>query len=383
MTSRRLFPALLHNELEKIWAHRGRVLIIAFILLVFGGSFIAYRSFEANQKNYRSGIASAESQVTQLKQQLSHAQGSQKKALQSQLQLQETILQQTQQNGFETVQVRPQMASLKQSIKTAPAPFKGTSEEQLAMDQYRIQHGITQYQPNSHGGYRLVGQVFAGLTMILVALVALAISADRVSSEFEAGTWGGLLLHAPKRRPVYLAKLSASLIVIWSFMVASAVGFFVLAGILMGFGNPNNPHVVSLQVSTAGQPAPGQIVIPFQHFHMLPQWSYDLLSLGLAMLSIGALVSIFLALSMLTRSTVFSLIVGAVLVLSNVLAHALGSLALIDPAIHLPLMSEWTRFLAIQYNMASLSLQTGLTVLLGWTAVAIAFSLWFSKRLDL
>lgn len=383
MTSRRLFPALFHNELEKIWAHRGRVLIIAFILLVFGGSFIAYRNYEGTQKAYRSEISSAESQVSQIKGQLAHAQGSQKKALQAQLQVPETILQQAHQNSLGTIQVRPQMANLKQSIKTAPAPFKGNSEEQLAMDQYRLQHGITQYQPTSHGGYRLVGQVFSGLTMILMALVALAISADRVSSEFEAGTWGGLLLHAPKRRPVYLAKLSASLIVIWSFMVAAAVGFFVVAGLLMGFGSPDNPHVVSLKVSTVGQPAPGQLVIPVQHFHMLPQWSYDLLSLGLAMLAIGALVSIFLALSMVTRSTVFSLIVGAVLVLSDVLAHAVGSLALIDPAIHLPLMSEWTRSLAMQYNMASLSLQTGLAVLLGWTTVSILFSLWFSKRLDL
>ena len=246
------------------------------------------------------------------------------------------------------------------------------------MDQYRIQHGITQYQPTSHGGYRLVGQIFSGLAMILIALVALAISADRVSSEFEAGTWGGLLLHAPRRRPVYLAKLSASLTVIWSFMAASALGFFVVAGLLMGFGSPNNPHVVSLHVSSVGQ-----VVIPVQHFHILPQWSYDGLSLGLAMLAIGALVSIFLALSMLTRSTVFSLIVGAVLVLSNVLAHALASLALMDPAIHLPLMSEWTRSLAMQYNMTSLSLKTGLAVLLGWTVVAIGFSLWFTKKLDL
>ena len=158
----------------------------------------------------------------------------------------------------------------------------------------------------------------------------------------------------------------------------AAGGHIVVAGLLMGFGSPNNPHVVSLHVSSVGQ-----VVIPVQHFHILPQWSYDGLSLGLAMLAIGALVSIFLALSMLTRSTVFSLIVGAVLVLSNVLAHALGSLALMDPAIHLPLMSEWTRSLAMQYNMTSLSLKTGLAVLLGWTVVAIGFSLWFTKKLDL
>ncbi len=383
MTSRRLFSALFHNELEKIWAHRGKVLIIAFILIVLGGSFIAYRSYEGSVQGYQSEVASTKSQIIQEQHQLSHVHGSQKRALQEQLSATRSTLQQLQQNSFVTTNVSIQITSLKKSLKGTPPAFQGNTREQLALDYYRVQHGMTQYHPSGHGGYRLVGQVFAGFTTLLFALVALGISADRISSEIELGTWGGLLLHAPRRRLVYLAKLAASLVVTWAFMVASALGFFVTAGIFLGFGNPNNPHAVSMKLATINHASGTQVTIPIQSFHLIPQWTYDLASLGLAMLAIGALVSVFIGLSMVTRSTVFSLIVGAVFVLSDVFAHAVGSLAIMDPAVHLPLMGDWTRSLAMQYNTTTLSLRTGLAVVVGWIGFAILFSLGFAKKLDL
>ncbi len=383
MTSHRLFPALLHNELEKIWAHRGKALIIAFIIIVFGGSFIAYKNYHGMQQSYQSSVSFAKTQVIQDQHQLAHLQGSQRRAMQVQLRAARSILKQAERNSFFSTNVAQQIASFQKSLKSTPARFQGVTREQLAMDHYRIHHGITQYHPSARGGYRLVGQVFAGSTMVLLALIALGISADRVSSEMESGTWGGLLLHAPRRRPVYLAKLAASLIATWSFMAAVAVGFFVTAGLLLGFGNPNNPHVVGIKLVVASQSSGTSVLTPVQPFHLIPQWSYDLLALGLAMLSIGALVCIFIALSMVTRSTVFSLIVGAILILSGVLARVAGSVSVIDPAVHLPLMADWTRLLAMQYNVAAWSLKTGLIVILGWAALSIGFSVWYARKLDL
>ncbi len=151
---------------------------------------------------------------------------------------------------------------------------------------------------------------------------------------------------------------------------------------MLGAGSAIMPHVVGLRLAvTPGSVSP-QLRVPVQVFHILPQWSYDLAALGLAMLAMGSLVAIAVALSMLTRSTVFSLIVGAVLVLSMVLAHLAGPSALADPALHLPLIEDWTGTLAMQYDLIGMTLRNGLAVVLAWTLVAMGSSLWMVRRLD-
>ncbi|PSR33836.1 MAG: hypothetical protein C7B46_08295 [Sulfobacillus benefaciens] len=374
-----IFFALYRNELEKLWRRRMRALIIALVVIVVGGSFIAYRNYQSFQVQAETNIAALKSQIAQERSQLAHTHGQIKKALEQQIQETQSALQQMEQNPPNpgTENVRQQLASLTSSLKNMPRSQQGSTLQQIAVAHYQLDHGITTFHPNDHGGYRIVGQVFGGSTMLLFGLLALGITGDRVSSEIETGTLGSLLLHAPWRRSVYLAKFVAALTMTWAFMAASAVGFFLMASALMGTGNPMNPHAVGVHLKMVGD----QVFVPVQTFHLLPQWSYDLTAFGLALLVIGTFVAIFLALSMVTRSTVFSLIVGAVLILSNILGHTLGPLAIANPAMLLPLMQVWTGQEASDYQML-VSLSTAFTVLLIWTAVSLTVGLWSARRLD-
>ena len=375
-----VFFVLYRNELEKLWVRRMRALIIALLVIVVGGTFIAYRNYQASQGQVQNGIAQIKSQIAQERSQLAHMHnGKTKKLLEEELRGNQSALRQMEQNPPNpgTVFVRQQLSSLQSSVKHTPSSQLGTTLQQIAIARYQLAHGITIYHPSDHGGYRIVGQIFGGTTMLLLGLVALGLTGDRMSSEIEGGTVGSLLLHAPWRRFVYLAKLGAALTVTWTFMAVLAVGFFLMATAVMGTGNPMNPHAVGLRLKMAG----GEISVPVQTFHLLPQWSYDLATFGLALLVMGTFVAIFLALSMVTRSTVFSLIVGAVLVISNILGHALGPIAIANPAMFLPLMQVWTGQEAFDYQMV-VPLSAAIIVLLIWTAVALIAGLWTARRLD-
>lgn len=376
-----IFSALYRNELEKLWAHRGRTLVIVFLVMVLGGTFLIYHAQQASASAVQQSVAFQKAQVIQTRRQLRHATGKTKQMLQSQLQQQEQGIQQME-HQTNVVHVPQQVRSLEDGLKTTPAAFKGQALESLATDRYMVAHGLVTFNPQAENGWRIVGQVFSSAALLLFALLAVGISGDRISSEMEGGTWGILLLHAPRRVHIYLAKLLASVTVMWGFMIATAAGFFAAISAVMGVGSAMVPHVVGLHLTVAPGSVPPQLRVPVQVFHILPQWSYDLAALGLAMLALGSLVAIAVALSMLTRSTVFSLIVGAVLVLSMVLAHLAGRIALIDPALHLPLMEDWTGTLAMQYDLVGLTLRNGLLVVLTWALAAVGFSLWLVRHLD-
>lgn len=379
-----LFWALLHNELEKLWAHRGRTLIIALALLVLGGSFLTWHGQQSQQHAIQSYITQMRTQVAQDHKMIAHASSGQKQALESRLQNDQQALKAAESQGINgAVNVRAEIHAYQASLKSTHGSNRGNDMEQLALMQYRIHHGIKTYSPGVENGFHLTGAVFGGLALVLLALVGLILSSDTVSSELEAGTWGVLLLHAPRRRLVYLAKLGASLTTVWSFMVASAIGFFVVGGLLMGFGGAEAPHAVGLRVLAIHQGPSIQVLPAIQTFHILPQWSYDIMALVLAMLAIGGLVALFIAVSMATRSTVISMIVGAVVTVSGLMAgHLAGSLAIVDPAFHLPLMADWTRTTAMQNGIPSASLATGLIVVLAWSAAAVLFSVWYARKLD-
>lgn len=384
-SNRHLLGALLRNEWEKIWAHRGRALIIAWVVIVVGGVWITYHGEHAARQGYRANIASLQSQVTSWRHQEIGASYKARRLLQSQIAGAETTLQQMRSSagGVNEVAVIP---VLKKELKTASPLTRGTIMEQLATAQDMVSHGIDHANPSNANGIDLVGSVFSGMALLLFALLAVGLSSDRISSELEGGTWGVLLLHAPRRAQVYTAKLLAAIAATWAFMVASALGFFGVASLAMGIGPVSAPVVVGLRQTLSTNPNFPGLVIPVQNFHLIAQWSYDIWALVLAMLAVAVLVSLFVGLSVVTRSTVFSLIVSAVIVISGVLtavvARAASWLAIVNPALNVPLAADWTGRLAQQYTIPALNLRTESWVLAAWALVAVGVGVWATRRLD-
>lgn len=383
------FRAVFHNEIEKIWVKRGKALIIALILLVAGISLFSahtarqnYQQEQENAQNNQQAATQMRQQIDQTQRALKSAPQGKKKALQQQLAQQQQALQQMQESNGGTVNERLQVRNLENSLSTIPTQ-RGLTLEQLALARYRVSHGLTSYNPGADSGMRLLGLVFGGDTLGLFALMAVVIASDTVSSELHSGTWGILLLHAPRRRQVYLAKWAAALLILWGFMLAAAVGIFALSSVLMGVGSPLGPHVVGMVTTLIPQSTGPSLVVPAQQvFHIIPQWSYDLLALVLAMLTLGGFVTLLVGLSVVTRSTVGTLIIGVLVLVSGLFAALLGPASLLDPAVSFPLISDWTGTLAMQDNVRALTLGTGLAVTLIWAAAALAVGLWRVARTD-
>ncbi|NMP20892.1 ABC transporter permease subunit [Sulfobacillus harzensis] len=376
-----LFAALYRNEVEKLLAHRGRMLLVAFLVIVVGGSLLMLHGQASQRHMMAVNLRSAERQVRADRQQLKMATGRAKSAVEQQLTSDEKTLQEMKQQVQPTNEV-VQLKQLKAGLKSIPVADRGSTLEQIATTQYMVGHGLTRYNPRTETAFRLDGQVLGGITLLVFALLAVGIGGDRVSQELEGGTWGVLLLHAPARRKIYLAKLSASLSILWGFIVSSALGFFVLGSLFFGIGSPMVPHVVGLHLGFQPGTVPPQLTVLGSKFHILPQWQYDLAALGLAMLALGVLTSIAVGLSMAFGSTIFAFIVGAVLVISGLFAEHAGAWAVIDPTTHLVLMEDWTGALAFQTGIPWLSLGTGLAVVGAWALASVAFGILWSRRLD-
>lgn len=378
------FSALLRNELEKLWAHRARALVIAFVVVVVGGSLLTYRGFEASQRNLKLEISSLRQQEAKMRRQASQLSGKSKQALEQNLQAIQNSIANMESQGTATNN-RHELSQLKQQLRQEPPSQQGQTLEQMALIRSMLDHGIHSQDPGRTTGFAVVGSVFGSAAMMFFGLIAAGLASDRISSELEGGTWGPLLLHAPRRVQIYWAKLTASVIMVWGFMAASALGFFAMMSALLGFGNPAMPEIIGLHLHSPLHPGMPPY-IPVQTFHVLPQWSYDVAALALAMVSAAALAAIFLLLSMLTRSTVFSLVVSALLVISGVVAgivaRAAGWLVVIDPAVHLPLVSDWTGRLAMQYGLRALTLGHGLLVVVVWGAAALVAGVLQARRLD-
>lgn len=376
------FGAIFRNELAKNWARRGRALIIALIILIAGAglfSWHTYHQFENSQQNTQQAVAQARKQLAQMQHQLTIAPASKRAALREAVMQQATMVQQMQEDNGGVLNERSQVKSLSSTLATLPTSQRGQTEEQLALARYRADHGQAFYNPAADSGWRLVGLIFSGQAVVLFALLAVLIASDAVSAELQSGTWGILLLHAPRRIQLYLGKWAAALATVWMFMVVAAVGIFIFGSALMGIGNPMAPHVLGPRLLTVSLPQDGpvpSVILAAQTFHLVPQWSYDLLALGLAVLTVGGLVTLLIALSVVTRSTVWSLILGVLVVISSLAIAALGKISALDPAVFFPLMSSWTGIMALQDNNAFLNIQTGLLVTAFWAAAALIAGMW-------
>lgn len=383
------FRAVFRNEIEKIWIKRGKALIIALIILIAGVSLVSAHTYHQNYQQETENAQNDQQAATQMRQQMAQTQRAlksvpqgKKRALQQQLTQQQQALQQIQESNGGTVNERLQVRNLQNSLSAIPTQ-RGPLLEQLALARYRVAHGLLSYNPAADSGMRLVGLVFGGDTLVLFALMAVVIASDTVSSELHSGTWGILLLHAPRRRQVYLAKWAAALLFLWGFMLAAAVGIFAFSSVLMGVGSTLGPHVVGMVTTLLPQTAGPSLVVPApQVFHIIPQWSYDLLALALAMLSLGGFVTLLVGLSVVTRSTVGALIIGVLVLISGFFAALVGPASLLDPAVSFPLISDWTGTLAMQDNARALTLGTGLAVTLIWAAASLAVGLWRVARTD-
>lgn len=130
---------------------------------------------------------------------------------------------------------------------------------------------------------------------LFLPLLVMVVAADLVSSEASAGTIKLLLVRPVKRWKVLLSKYIALLLSVSFIMLTTAVLSYAISGLVFGYGGFHLPLLTGF-VSQGED-------LNTDNVHMIPQWKYILMELGLAAFVSTVVGTLTLMLSVLFRST--------------------------------------------------------------------------------
>jgi ABC-2 type transport system permease protein len=179
----------------------------------------------------------------------------------------------------------------------------------LQQQQYYLNHDIN---PSAPGAPTFMRMFIENAIDLFLPLLVMVVAADLVSSEASGGTIKLLLTRPVKRWVVLLSKYIALLLSISFILLMVALLSYVISGAVFGYEGWRLPLLT-------GFVAQGE-ELNTANVHMLPQWKYVLIELGLAWFVCVVVGTLTFMLSVLMRSTaavmgimLAALIAGAIL----------------------------------------------------------------------
>lgn len=370
--------AAVANEWVKLWARKRWVLVVGTLaIVVIGTLFAATTSSQQGQVSHAEAAALRQN-IAQAKLQMAerHPTGATKQTMLANIQqMQQTLAALSAPPEEVAVALHNNLAALSHLSGASRYP----TEIAVATERYELRHGIRTVPTRTDGGYLLPGLVLGGGGMLALAFLVLLAAVDNVAGERQGGTIPLMFLHAGNRVTSFLGKVVVMVLTAWGVAAAAAVGFFVLGGLMMGFGSPLTPEPV-------GEVYRGTLTtfgLASGHVTILSQVSFDIWALVLALLSLGAWAVLLVGVSTFLSSSGLATGIGAAVILSGQFLPLLHSpLVLADPSLPLSLMAAWTGTLASQIQMASATLGIGIAVLVVWAALAVGLGSWHFARLE-
>lgn len=368
--------AVVKNEWVKLWARKRWVLVLGVLAMVVVGTLFSYNSMTQLAQANVAEASALQSSISQMKAQTAQATGKVRQQDQLQLvQMEQQLAQQT----ANKLAVAANLASNRASLKQEQGASRAYTQVAIQTDQFELHHGIRTVPTRTDGGWLLPGIVFGGAGVIALGFLVLLVAVDNVAGERQGATVPLMFLHAGNRVQSFMGKAITVVLTTWGMVVAAAVGFFVLGGLMMGFGSPAVPEVVGAQYGGSPQ-AFGYVSA---HVVILSQLGFDVWAVVLACLSLAVWGVLLVGVSTFLSSSGLATGIGAAVILSaEFLAQLHSPLLLADPALHLSLMESWDGTLATQLQMGSATLTTGALVLAGWAALALGIGSWKFSHLE-
>jgi len=162
----------------------------------------------------------------------------------------------------------------------------------LKQQQYYLEHDIN---PSAPGAPTFMRIFIESAIDLFLPLLVMVVAADLVSSEASAGTIKLLLVRPVKRWKVLLSKYIALLLSVSFIMLTTAVLSYVISGLVFGYGGFGMPLLTGF--------IPQGEDLNTENVHMIPQWKYILIELGLAAFVSVVVGTLTFMLSVLLRST--------------------------------------------------------------------------------
>jgi ABC-2 type transport system permease protein len=192
----------------------------------------------------------------------------------------------------------------------------GMSEEwrkylkiRLSQQQYYLDHNVN---PTAPGAPTFMRVFVENSIDLLIPLMVMVIAADLVSSEASGGTIKLLLTRPVKRWRILMSKYIALILSVSLIILGVGLLSYFISGMVFGYGGWNMPILTGFSVQ-------GEELIT-DNVHLIDQWQYILMELGLVWFVAVVVGTLTLMLSVLMRSTaavmgvmLASLIAGAIL----------------------------------------------------------------------
>jgi ABC-2 type transport system permease protein len=184
----------------------------------------------------------------------------------------------------------------------------------LQQQQYYLNHDIN---PSAPGAPTFMRMFIENAIDLFLPLLVMVVAADLVSSEASGGTIKLLLTRPVKRGTILLSKYIALLLSVSFILLTVALLSYFISGAVFGYKGWRLPLLT-------GFVAQGE-ELNTANVHMLPQWKYVLMELGLAWFVCIVVGTLTFMLSVLMRSTaaVMGIMLAALIsgaILSNMIS---------------------------------------------------------------
>ncbi len=251
-----------------------------------------------------------------------------------------------------------------------PEEWKEFMRLRIQVQQYYLDHDIN---PSAPGAPTFVRKFVEESISLFLPWLVVVVAADIVSSEYGQGTIKLLLSRPVRRWKILLSKYVALLLVTSLLLLIAGILAYLISGIVFGYGGWDMPVLTGFQMK-------GEHLIT-DYVHLVPQWKYILMALGLAWFTCTAVATLSFMVSVLVRSTAASMgIMLAAVIAGNLLVQlapswttlkylAFTNLQLTDYLSGAPILIE------------GMSLPFSLSVLSLWSAAAlvIAFAVFIRR----
>lgn len=196
-----------------------------------------------------------------------------------------------------------------------PSEWKKFYRVQIQLLQYYLQKNV---DPNSPNAVTFTNQLLENAVDLFIPLLITVVISDIVSGELTAGTIKLLLTRPVQRWKVLLSKAAASVLLVSIIVFITAGLSYIISGIVFGYSGWMQPVFTGFVIHGTE--------VGYQYVHVVDQWFYLLMEIGLVWFSGLVVAALMLMISVLVRSTAAGMgIMLAALISGTILTNMVNS----------------------------------------------------------
>jgi len=249
----------------------------------------------------------------------------------------------------------------------------------LKSEEREIQLRMEKTQPdNKHNAFYLLTMFFGTAGSFFLPLIIILVASEAISGEYSLGTIKLLLIKPFSRIKLFLSKYTALMIYgMFVFITVSILGY-IIGGLFVGFGGAGLTRIV-------GRTLTGSNFNYFQDYtnaFLISNFQYLLLTLGLFLILLTAIVAFSMLVSVFTKSATISLVATMALVIfgngvSSIFRSFEGAKYLLMP--HLNILSH----LEGNFMYPGITLTFSIVIIVVYAAICLAGGMYSFKRKDI